>query len=82
MAQAVYMSAIAEELTGIELERGIAIFSRGSEARGVPEWKPEDVRPPAVYRLYRATASEHWVLEPAGHPVHGRTGNHRTPVTV
>ena len=80
--QAVYMSTIAEELTGVELERGIAIFSRGSEARGAPEWKPEDVRPPAVYRLYRATASEHWVLEPAGHPVHGRTGNHRTPVTV
>ena len=31
--QAVYRSAIAEELTGVELERRIAIFSRGSEAR-------------------------------------------------
>jgi len=74
--QGVYMAAVAEEVTGADLDRGIDIFSRGSEARGAPEWKPEDVRPPAVYRLYRAIASEHWVLEPGSHP------NHRTPVTV
>ncbi len=81
-AQAVYMSALAEEVTGAYLERGIDIFSRGSEARGAREWGPEDVLPPALHRLYRATASEHWVLDPAGHPVHGDALDHRTLVTV
>ena len=62
--QGVYMSAAAEELTGADLDRGIAIFSRRSEAHGAGEWTLEDVRPPARHRLYRATASEHWVLGP------------------
>jgi hypothetical protein len=74
--QAVYMSAVAQELTGADLERGVDVFSHGSVGHGAGEWTPEDVRPPALYRLYRATASEHWVLDPAGHP------DHRTPVTV
>jgi nitroimidazol reductase NimA-like FMN-containing flavoprotein (pyridoxamine 5'-phosphate oxidase superfamily) len=74
--QGVYMSAIAEELTGEDLDQGIEVFSRGSRARGAPEWKPEDVRPPAPYRLYRAKASEHSVLDPASRP------NQRTPVTI
>jgi choline dehydrogenase-like flavoprotein len=39
-------------------------------------------RAPALHRLYRATASKHWVLDPAGHPIHGRTVDHRTPVTI
>jgi pyridoxine/pyridoxamine 5'-phosphate oxidase len=73
--QAVYMAAVAEELTGVELERGIAIFSRRSQASGASEWNSEDVLPPAQLRLYRATVSEHWVLDPAGHP------DHRTTVT-
>jgi hypothetical protein len=33
-AQAVYMSAVAQELSAAELERGIEIFSRGSQAAG------------------------------------------------
>jgi hypothetical protein len=73
--QGVYVSATAQVLTGADLDRGIDVFTRRSVAHGAKEWRPEDVRPPAVYRLYRATASEHWVLEPGSHP------NHRTPVT-
>jgi nitroimidazol reductase NimA-like FMN-containing flavoprotein (pyridoxamine 5'-phosphate oxidase superfamily) len=80
--QAVYVSALAEELAGADLERGIVIFSRRSEEHGASEWKPEDVRPPSLHRLYRATASEHWVLDPSGHPVHGRAVPYRTPVTI
>jgi hypothetical protein len=80
--QAVYLSAFAEELEGGDLDRGIAIFSRGSVARGAREWKQEDVRPPALHRLYRATAEEHWVLDPVGHPIHGRALDHRTSVTI
>ena len=67
--QGVYMSAVAEEVTGVDVDRGIDIFSRSSLAHGGREWKLEDVRAPAVYRLYRATASEHSVLDPAAHPV-------------
>lgn len=66
--QGVYMSAMAEELTGADLDRAVSIFSRSSVADGAQEWKREDVRAPAVYRLYRATASEHSVLDPAAHP--------------
>lgn len=74
--QGVYMSAIAEELTGADLERGIEIFSRSSLARAGREWKQEDVGESTLYRLYRATASEHWVRDPVGRP------DRRTPVTV
>ena len=71
--QGVYMSAVAEELAGDDLDRGITIFSRRSEAHGAGEWNLEDVRPPARHRLYRATASEHSVLGPQ---------DRRTPVSV
>jgi uncharacterized protein YhbP (UPF0306 family) len=67
-AQAVYASAIAEELGGADLDRGIQIYSKESVAGGLSEWGLEEVSPPAPYRLYRATASEHWVLDPDGHP--------------
>lgn len=74
--QGVYMSAIAEELTGANLQRGLEIFSRTSLAHGGREWKQEDVGESTLYRLYRAPASEHWVRDPVGRP------DHRTPVTV
>jgi len=62
--QALYMSALAHELTGADISRGIDIFSRRSEAQGVNRWTADDVRPPARHRLYRATAMEHFVLTP------------------
>jgi uncharacterized protein YhbP (UPF0306 family) len=74
--QGVYMSAVAGELEGDDLDRGIDIFSRRSVEHGGREWTLEDVRPSALYRLYRATASDHWVLDPAGRP------DHRTSVSV
>jgi uncharacterized protein YhbP (UPF0306 family) len=74
--QGVYMSAIAQELTGAELDQGIEIFSRSSLAHGGSKWKLEDVGVSTLYRLYRATASEHWVRDPIGRP------DHRTPVEL
>jgi pyridoxine/pyridoxamine 5'-phosphate oxidase len=74
--QAVYMSAVVEQLTGEELERGIEIFSRTSLRHGGHAWKLEDVQSPTSYRLYRATALEHWVLDPDSRP------DQRTSVTV
>ena len=63
--QGVYMSATAEELTGPEADRAIATFSRRSRMHGGDEWTLADVRPPAEFRLYRATAYEHSVIRPA-----------------
>jgi pyridoxamine 5'-phosphate oxidase-like protein len=74
--QGVYMAAITEEMMGAGLDRGIDIFSRMSQAHGGPPWTREDVLPPAPYRLYRAIASEHSVLDPDSHP------NRRTQVTL
>ncbi len=80
--QAVYVSALAGEVEDADLDRGMEIFSRASVAGGAPEWTREEVRPPALHRLYRASASEHWVLDPSGHPVHGRALDHRSPVSL
>jgi nitroimidazol reductase NimA-like FMN-containing flavoprotein (pyridoxamine 5'-phosphate oxidase superfamily) len=71
--QGVYMSGAAEELAANELERGIAIFSRRSEAHGARAWTREDVQSPARHRLYRFVASEHFVLT---------DGDRRTQVSV
>lgn len=73
MGQAVYMSAIAEELIGSEFDRGIQIYNgrfQNPAEHGVRLIKPEDVQAPAPYRLYRATALDHWVLNPASRPDH------------
>ena len=74
--QAVYVRAVAEELAGADLDRGIDVFSRASVAGGAGAWGLEEVRAPAPYRLYRATASEHWVLDPDSSP------DRRTPVEL
>jgi hypothetical protein len=79
MGQAVYMSGVAEELVGADLDRGLQIYNgrfQNPAEHGVSVIAPEDLQAPALYRLYRATAREHWVLDPAGHP------DHRTSVTV
>jgi pyridoxine/pyridoxamine 5'-phosphate oxidase len=60
---AVYMAAVAEQLEGAEVDRGVSIFSRRSVAEGLPAWSPADVTAPARHRLYRATVSEHFVLD-------------------
>ena len=68
-ARAVYMSARAEELFGAELERDVAFFDTASQAQGLTRrWASEDVLAPAPYRLYRATVSQHWVLDPDSSP--------------
>jgi uncharacterized protein YhbP (UPF0306 family) len=68
--QGVYMSAFATQLSGVELDQGIEIFSRTSLRHGASAWKREDVQENAMYRLYRSYVSEHWILDPAGHPDH------------
>lgn len=77
--QAVYMSAAAEPVADVDLDRCLRIYNgrfQNPAEHGVSETTHEDVQGPAVYRLYRAIAQEHWVLDPAGHP------DHRTPITI
>lgn len=77
--QAVYMSAVAEELAGADLDRGLQIYNgrfQNPAEHGVSIIAPEDLQAPAPYRLYRAIAQEHWMLDPDSHP------DHRTSVSV
>jgi nitroimidazol reductase NimA-like FMN-containing flavoprotein (pyridoxamine 5'-phosphate oxidase superfamily) len=80
-AQAVYMSGRAEELTGAELERGIEVFGQLSEADVGRRWGLEDVQPRSLFRLYRATVSEHYVLIAGRDPELGTGVDRREPVT-
>ena len=78
-AEAVYVSASAEELTGGDLERGLVIYNGrfpDPARQGVQNTRLEEVRPLGLYRLYRATVVEHWVLDPYASP------DRRTPVTL
>jgi uncharacterized protein YhbP (UPF0306 family) len=62
-AQAVYLEAVAEELTGADRDEAIALYSRRSETLGARQWTSADVIAPAPLRLYRAGASAHFVLD-------------------
>jgi len=72
-AAAVYMEAVAEELSGAELARGIDVFGRESAAQGLSVWTLADVTAQARHRLYRAVVTERWVLDPR---------DERVPVTL
>jgi nitroimidazol reductase NimA-like FMN-containing flavoprotein (pyridoxamine 5'-phosphate oxidase superfamily) len=63
-AAAVYMTAVAQELTGAARERGLEVFARESEAQGLSVWGMANVTAPARHRLYRAAVTEQWVLDP------------------
>lgn len=63
-AEALYLEAVADELSGESLESAIAAYSERSQACGARPWEAADVLPPADFRLYRATASTQFVLGP------------------
>jgi Pyridoxamine 5'-phosphate oxidase len=82
--QAVYMSAVATEVVGDDLDLGLAVYP-GAAERGAGTITAQQVSHPAAYRLYRATVSEHFVICPrdAGLPCdrHGIAADHRTNVS-
>ena len=68
-ARAVYLSGRAEELSGADVEGDIARFDATGQAQGLARrWAPADVLPPSPYRLYRASVSQAWVLDPDSSP--------------
>ena len=59
------MAARAEEvIVADQIERGMSVFSQRGLAQGDRVWTPDDVDASARLRLYRATASEQFVLSP------------------
>jgi uncharacterized protein YhbP (UPF0306 family) len=70
-AQAVYMKGVAKELTGAELEQGLEVFDRVSERDIDRRWGLDDVQGSALFRLYRAIVSEHWLLIAGRDPERG-----------
>jgi pyridoxine/pyridoxamine 5'-phosphate oxidase len=62
-AEAVYLSARAEQLSGDELESGVEVFSQGSVSDGLPAYSRDDVQEPANLRLYRAVATDYFALD-------------------
>jgi hypothetical protein len=84
-ASAVYMAADGIEIPQAELDETLAgapTFAR----HGGRDFPADDLRPPAPYRLYRATVAEHSVLCPRapGEPCadHGLRTDHRTRVRL
>jgi nitroimidazol reductase NimA-like FMN-containing flavoprotein (pyridoxamine 5'-phosphate oxidase superfamily) len=63
--KAVYLAARAEQVTAAdEIQQGMAVFSPRALEQGGREWTPDDVGPNERLRLYRAMASEQFVLSP------------------
>lgn len=65
--QAVYMSATVEQLAGDDVVDGLEIYP-GPPDRGARRVTVEELRPPGPYRLYRARAAQHWILDPEARP--------------
>ena len=79
-AEAVYMSARAEQVPDDELERCAEVYrNRLPEVR---DFGLEQLRPPAEPRLYRATVAEHSILIRGSDPQHGRGVDSRMRVTL
>ncbi|MGA8115491.1 MAG: pyridoxamine 5'-phosphate oxidase family protein [Actinocatenispora sp.] len=81
--RAVYAVAEARDLSGEDLDRGLEVYP-GPAGRGGSAITREDVTGSSPYRLYRATATEVWVLCPRepgqACPRHGLAQDHRARV--
>jgi nitroimidazol reductase NimA-like FMN-containing flavoprotein (pyridoxamine 5'-phosphate oxidase superfamily) len=80
--EAVYISGVAHELADGELERGLELFDRISQRDIQRAWQLSDVQPPSLFRLYRATASEHFVLIRGSDPERGTGVDRRERVSL
>lgn len=77
-AEAVYMSAAAEEVEPSPEVCSVAFHPR-FEAKS---FNPEDLRAPARLRLYRASVAQWWVLIRGSDPVWGRGTDTRLEVSL
>jgi uncharacterized protein YhbP (UPF0306 family) len=61
--QGVYVEAVAGQVPATEVEAAVAVYSARSVAAGGRPWQVADVIAPASFRLYRARATAHYVLD-------------------
>jgi Pyridoxamine 5'-phosphate oxidase len=67
--QAVYMAATAAEVDEADLDHALAFYpGEIGLSAGARTMTAADVRAPSPYRLYRASVSRHWVLDPDASP--------------
>jgi len=62
-ASAVFVEALAAEVSDAELASSLPVFNAKCEASGLPAWDETRVSGEAPHRLYTATASLVWVLD-------------------
>jgi len=83
--RAVYASGAAREVPDADLDRALEIYP-GSSDGSIRQFTREEVADPEPYRLYRATASDLWVLCPREPrqpcPLHGLATDHRARVEL
>jgi nitroimidazol reductase NimA-like FMN-containing flavoprotein (pyridoxamine 5'-phosphate oxidase superfamily) len=81
--RAVYAVGEAHELSGDDLDRALEVYP-GPSHRGASPVAREDLTGSSPYRLFRATASDLWVLCPREQrqpcALHGRNQDHRTRI--
>ena len=70
---AVYIAAQAELVPDADLDALVRVFATRSIARGLEALEPDEVRGDAPFRLYRARATDMFVLD--------EEHDHRVPVT-
>lgn len=58
---AFYVGAVAQELD--DIDDALEAFNRRGEEQGLRAWSRAEVTPPGEFRLYRATATEQFVLD-------------------
>ncbi|GAA1976958.1 pyridoxamine 5'-phosphate oxidase family protein [Microbacterium pumilum] len=68
-ANAVYVEAVAAPVSDTDLDDLLAVFNAKCEASGLRAWPRSKVSGHEPFRLYRATASQVWVLDEHEHRV-------------
>jgi nitroimidazol reductase NimA-like FMN-containing flavoprotein (pyridoxamine 5'-phosphate oxidase superfamily) len=58
---AFYMAAVAQRLD--DVDDALEAFNRRAHAQGLRPWSRAEITPPGEFRLYRATATEQFVLD-------------------
>jgi len=80
-----YAAGLATVLSGDDLHRGLDVYP-GPASRGGTALSVDDVTGDSLWRLYRARASDVWVLCPREPrqpcPLHGRTDDHRQRIRL
>jgi nitroimidazol reductase NimA-like FMN-containing flavoprotein (pyridoxamine 5'-phosphate oxidase superfamily) len=82
--RALYLTATAEELTGDQALEALRVIPGPAERGGHP-LTPDQVRPPAPWRVYRARVGAYSMVCPRGEghcPEHGLDYEHRATVRL